>query len=654
MKNLFKFLHQEESNERSVLIVAAIFFCFVLFFSLLRHYSFFTSYDQGIFNQVFWNNLHGRFFQSSLSSALSTNVIHNGEPPAVFYHRLGQHFTPALLLWLPIYALFPSPATLLVIQVTLIALGGLVLYILARHYLQPRLAIAIAASYYSGNAVLGPAFSNFSDLCQIPLFIFGLLLALEKRIWWLFWLLAVLTLAIREDSGVVLFGVGVYLVLSRRYPQIGLALCSLSFGYMLLVTNVVMAMFSEDVSRRFMIEHFGQYATSDSASTLEIIWGMISQPHRVIIELINPVGKTLNYLAGQWLPLAFVPAISPAAWAISGFPLLQVMLQKGSASLRLNWRYALTIVPGLFYGVILWWSVRSHKFTPRFHRFWMGCMAIALAFTFASSPHQVFYFIIPDSLEPLAYSSVTQRWNHVRNIRAVMAQIPRDASVSATTYMIPHLSGRREVLRLPAIQLQGDSKTVVSVQYAIADFQHFEQYLPAFKFFRQQMQDTITVIDQVVSQELYGIVDVRDGVVLLQKGVSSQPQAAVEWEKLRDRLSSVVSSIHTASSLRSVAVRTICGGAGACDRIARNIPNRQRPVPKANRISRRVGTSRKDLIKPEKPKRTSPCGRATPCQIESNQDGRVCSVQSAVITSPSVNPVAAKSSEKPSILENAG
>jgi len=85
-----------------------------------------------IFNQVFWNNLHGRWFESS--SALSTNV-HNNSFPDVGYRRLGQHFTPALLLWLPIYALFPSPATLLAIQVTLIAAASLLLYVLARVYL---------------------------------------------------------------------------------------------------------------------------------------------------------------------------------------------------------------------------------------------------------------------------------------------------------------------------------------------------------------------------------------------------------------------------------------------------------------------------------------------------------------------------------------
>src|SRR4028118_181732 len=160
---------------------AIAFFVLGLIFTLHRYYSFYASFDQGIFNQVFWNNLHGRFFQSSLSSSLSTNVVHSGEIPEVFYHRLGQHFTPALLLWLPLYALFPSPATLSVLQVTLVTAAGIILYVLARQYLQPPLAAMITASFYAANAIIGPTLSNFHDVSQLPLFVFGLLLAMEKR-----------------------------------------------------------------------------------------------------------------------------------------------------------------------------------------------------------------------------------------------------------------------------------------------------------------------------------------------------------------------------------------------------------------------------------------------------------------------------------------
>ncbi|MBD1920411.1 DUF2079 domain-containing protein [Microcoleus sp. FACHB-831] len=528
---------KDKTGLRWVLVLAGIFFSLTLIVSLHRYYSFYSTYDQGIFNQVFWNNLHGRFFQSSLSSAVSSAVQQDSQVPSVFYHRLGQHFTPALLVWLPFYALFPSPVTLIFLQVTLVAAGGLVLYALARHYLDTPLAIAIAASFYGANAVIGPTLSNFHDLCQVPLFIFSLLLALEKRRWWLFWLMAALTLAIREDAGVMLFGIGVYLVASRHYPRLGLALCTVSFGYILLATNAIMPLFSPDVSKRFMIERFGQYAQEDEATSLQILWEIVRDPRRLVWELINPVDKTVKYLLGHWLPLAFVPAVSGASWAIAGFPLMQLFLQKGSYSLSINIRYAMAVVPGIFYGAILWWSTRAELFKRVWvRRFWVGCITLSVLFSFTSNPHQVFYFLIPHSIDPWVYISLPHQWNHVSHIRALMSQIPPDASVSATTNLIPHLSSRREIVRLPVFQVQNDQKQVKEVEYAIADIWQLQQFQAIYKNDRLRLQALVPAIDEVVTAQKYGVRGVQDGIVLLQKSTDSEPSAIAAWLSLRDSL----------------------------------------------------------------------------------------------------------------------
>ncbi|MUL35688.1 DUF2079 domain-containing protein [Gloeocapsopsis dulcis] len=529
----------QKSGIRLLIGAAIAFFVLNLILGLHRYYSFYATFDQGIFNQVFWNNLHGRFFQSSLSSSLSTNVVHSGEIPEVYYHRLGQHFTPALLLWLPIYALFPSPATLTILQVTFVTAAGLVLYVLARQYLTPAIAAMITASFYAANAVLGPTQSNFHDISQIPLFVFGLLLAMEKRWWWLFWLLALLTLAVREDSGIVLFGVGFYLIASRRYSRIGLAVCALSFGYMLVLTNAIMPLFSQDISRRFMLERFGQYADGSEASTLDIIWGMVSNPWRLVVELFTPFFGTIKYLIGQWLPLAFVPAVAPASWAIAGFPLLKLFLGQGQSVLAINIRYAMTVVPGLFYGAILWWSRHPRKFKPAFRRFWVICICLSLFFSFTSSTSSLnrsFYFLLPDSFNPWVYVSLPQQWHHVRQMRSLLAQIPANASVAATTYIVPHLSSRREILRWPMFQLRNDAREVIEMEYVIVDLWQLQQYQAAFEEERQLLQTSITIIDQLTNNQQYGILDLQDGVILMQRGIASQPYAITAWLTLRQQI----------------------------------------------------------------------------------------------------------------------
>ena len=526
-----------------VIISAIAFFTLTLGLTLHRHFTFYSSYDQGIFNQVFWNGTHGNFFQSTLSSQLSTNVVHSQELPNVSYHRLGQHFTPALLLWLPIYYLFPHPATLTVLQAVFITAAGLVLYALGRIYLESAIAFLIALSFYGANAVLGPSLANFHDISQIPLFVFSLLWAMEKRRWWLFSILTICTLAVREDSGITLFGVGVYLILSRRYPKIGLIVCSLGFLYMVALTNLIMPLFSDDIAKRFMLERFGQYASGESASTLEIIWGMISNPWRLIVQLVTPFGETIKYLLGQWLPLAFIPAVAPASWAIAGFPLLKLLLGQGESVLAISLRYAMSITPGLFYGAILWWAgqgfanfnrsisdCKPRKLYPKFRRFWVFCICLSLLFTVTSNPSRTLYFLIPDSIQPWVYVSAPEQWQRAGQIRSILNKIPPNASVSATTYLIPHVSSRREVIRLPGLELVSD-RGIVAVDYIVADLWQLVRYRPAFKEDRLRLESITYLIEDVTRRNLYGVVDFNNGVILLQKGVESDEGAIALWQE---------------------------------------------------------------------------------------------------------------------------
>ena len=517
---------------RTVMIGAIAFFMLVSLFSIHRHLIFFANTDHGIFNQVFWNSVQGRWFESSLSSGLSTNVIHHNEAPSVFYHRLGQHFTPALLLWMPFYALIQTPVTLNVIQVTLITLAGLVLYQLARQRLQPPLAAMITLSFYGANAVIGPAVGNFYDYCQVPLYVFTLLLAMEKRWWWVFWVAVVLTLLVREDTGVVLFGIGLYLILSRRYPTIGVLVCGMSVGYILLVTNWVMPQFSSDISERFMIERFGQFVEDDTASTVDIVWAIATQPLKLLEEVIDPADKTIRYLLGHWLPLAFVPAIAPVSWTIAGLPLLQILLQQGSTPMSITVRYATAVVPGLFYGAIIWWSYRESLFKTWFRKFWVLCLLLSLLFTFTSNPHRAWFFFIPDSVQPWVYRSLPSAWSHANHAYHLLEQIPDDASVSATRFLIPQLSNRRTILKAPELRYVNDQQRTRRVDYVVADIGY---WLPEamFRNARNEIRRTIPPIDRLLGKQQYGVVGYEDGIVLLQRGIDSDLQALGEWRSLR-------------------------------------------------------------------------------------------------------------------------
>jgi uncharacterized membrane protein len=541
---LERFADKYRLEIQPVMRFAVLFWLICTGLVLLRYYNFYptyTAFDQGIFDQVFWNSLHGRFFESSLSSSLSSAVVHDGQVPAVDYRRLGQHFTPALLLWLPYYAMFSSPIGLSILQVSIVTVAGLLLYALARQHLDPLLSTWITASFYAGNAVIGPTVANFHDLCQIPLFIFGLLLALEKRLWWLVAVLSVLTLLVREDSGVVLFSVGIYLVLSRRFPRVGLGLCMISLVYMMVLTNVIMPIISPDIYRRFTIEQFGQYVDGNQASTIDVIWGIIRQPIRLLVELVTPVDKTIKYLLAQWLPLAFVPALSPSAWMLAGFPLLKNLLSQDRTALSVDLRYAITIVPGLFYGAILWWAAHRDRFQPRLQRLWRLCLVITLILTVVSNPNRSLSFVIPDSFQPWVYTSPARQWQHVQVIRSFLNQIPPDASVSATNYIVPHLSKRRELLRFPQIWLRNDRQKVVRMKYAVVDLWQLVQYQEAYPDDLDRLRQAVSAIDEMLKQRRpYGIVGFADGIAFLQFRAASNPTALASWKAYQQSIAPIV------------------------------------------------------------------------------------------------------------------
>ena len=89
-----------------------------------------------------------------------------------------------LLIWAPLLGLFGG-AALPLVHVALITAAGLVLYRLASRLLPEQTATWITTGYFAGNALIGPTLGNFTDLCQLPVAVFSLVLGLVARCRWL-------------------------------------------------------------------------------------------------------------------------------------------------------------------------------------------------------------------------------------------------------------------------------------------------------------------------------------------------------------------------------------------------------------------------------------------------------------------------------------
>lgn len=522
---------------RAVLIAAALFAVVGLVLQWWRLEVLTASYDQGIFLQVLWNGLRGHPFESTLSSQLSTNVAHAGQLPALGYHRLGQHFTPALLLWVPLVGLL-GPWALPVVQVGLMTAAGLVLHQLAQEQLgNDRLAAWLACSYFGANAVLGPTWGNFTDLCQLPLAFFLLLWALQRQRWWFVGLTAVLIPLIREDTGVLLAGVALWMLVRRRWPwPLAMALGAVGIGWMVVVTNVLMPLFSEDNSRRFMVENFGHFlGGAEKASSLDMVAKALAQPGVILREMVNEPGDTIRYLIAQGLPLLFIPLISIDSWLLMGLPFLGLLLAQGKPSpFSINVRYALLVVPGLFAGAVLWWQRHPGAFQrPRLKSFWIGAIALSLLFTLSGNPNRSLSFLIPDSLQPWVYTSPTKLWQHGQAARKLLQVIPADASVAASTPLVPLLAEREVLVRFPRnwdyLDRAGQPRPV---DWIAADLEMLRRFSSVSKGDREELALILETITKLKGR--YGLVDVSEGLLLFKRGAPDAPWAMQQFKGMTE------------------------------------------------------------------------------------------------------------------------
>ncbi|MEM0981720.1 MAG: DUF2079 domain-containing protein, partial [Cyanobacteria bacterium P01_H01_bin.58] len=389
----------------------------------------------------------------------------------------------------------------------------------------------ITLGYFCAQAVIAPNLANFHDFSQIPLFVFLMLIAVERQRWR--WAIATVMLVFlcREDTGIILFSIGLYLALSRRHLRFGLGLCVASVAHLLVTTNILMPMFSEEIGTNFLATSYADYVDSENASTLTLVWGILKRPDRVLVDLVTPISGTLRFLAGHWMPLLFVPLVSPATWITTSAPLTALLLREDShLALSMQLRYTILVLPGLFYGTILWWSRHAGKLSRRTRTIWTACLCLSLLFTFTLNPSRTWSFILPDSVDPWVHLTLPKQWGHAADVRSLLAQIPPDASVSATDNVLPHVSGRRAALRFPRLQFRDDAQEATFVDYALADFWQLQQYQEAFSGSRRELQTWVPLVQDLLDTNRYGIIAAMPGVFLLQREQPSTPDALASWE----------------------------------------------------------------------------------------------------------------------------
>ena len=133
---------------------------------------------------------------------------------------------------------------------------------------------------------------------------------MERRQWQVL-LSAVLLLLVREDSGLVLFSLGLWALMRRpRERYWGVALMLAALGWVLLITGWIQPAVDSSLADRFLAEKFGHLLEDPSGGTLSLLLVMFREPFSVLQALLSPPGATLGFVVALTLPLLFIPLLS--------------------------------------------------------------------------------------------------------------------------------------------------------------------------------------------------------------------------------------------------------------------------------------------------------------------------------------------------------
>jgi uncharacterized membrane protein len=157
-------------------------------------------FDLGNMSQSIWSATQGRPLEFTFNNSQLS--------------RLGLHVEVIYFLISPLYALFPQPTTLLILQSILFALGAIPVYSIAlRNLKEPRLAMTLAIIYlFYPVAQTAVLFDFHGDTLAMPLLLFALN-SFEQKHWKSFAFFVALALSCKFYVAVPVFTMGLVILL---------------------------------------------------------------------------------------------------------------------------------------------------------------------------------------------------------------------------------------------------------------------------------------------------------------------------------------------------------------------------------------------------------------------------------------------------------
>lgn len=455
-----------------------------------------ATFDLGINVNLMHGGLHGKINQST--------VIFPDNPQ----QYIANHVKLGLYLFLPIYALYPHPETLLVIQSTSLGLGSIPLFLLARRHIPEWAACVLALCYLANYPMHG---ANFYEMKEVPtgvIFVFLMMLFVDMKRWVPAGIFFFCSILMREDMPIPLAVIGIFLLLTGYRPRFGAVIAGISiFWFVILRFKIMM-----DAGSWWFPNMYEDLWAPGEKGFRSVLKTLVSNPTYVLRHIF--VEKKFWYLLHLLVPLAFLPTRRWYLWAalVPG-AILTLLVTDYDPPIMFSFQYVMFWLPYLFMASILAIQALGKEGggVPR----QIGAVA-AMAVATASLSYNYGAFPMRDGHFESGYHKIRFGWGpeqeeNYRHVKALVASIPKDASVSTTEHIGAHLANREYF-------------------YTLRRGTHGAEYLVARKS-ELKLNATLPSVKQALKSDKYGLVGRYGDYAVFKLGADPAGNAAImkEW-----------------------------------------------------------------------------------------------------------------------------
>ncbi|MBP5236287.1 MAG: DUF2079 domain-containing protein [Clostridia bacterium] len=379
------------------------------------------TFDFGIFSQMFHN---------MRESFLPVTTCERG----MLLSHFQIHISPIWYLFLPFYAIFPTPITLEICQAVMLALGVIPVFLLTKKSGLGNTAKALFAALY----VLYPALGGgtYYDVHEnkflAPLLILLFYLA-EKDSMIPALVCGLAVCAVKEDAPVYVAVFGIYLLLSakernRRFT--GAALLFLALAYFGAAVYILSRFGAGVMSYRY-----DNFMGSGQTSLFSVIINVFRDPAHTLYEISGAGGdySKLTFALQTLLPLGLLPLITKKPER------LILLIPFVLVNLMSDYQYQHDIFYQYTYGsfaFLLYMSVKNYADLSQNTRRTIAAAALCASVLLCTQT----------SWRRAAYvKRYCSKAADYDEVRTTLESIPEDASVSANTFLCPALSARKEL-----------------------------------------------------------------------------------------------------------------------------------------------------------------------------------------------------------------